>query len=397
MNAFGSQFWQAVSFSGAAFAFIIASAWWLYFSPLRARVSRAMAISPRLAAGLATLLGLWALLLVAGAFWDASMHIQTGRIPAGADFLWPPHLVIYGAFLMSFAVAMVAIGRVAQNGWLAGDNDPRQWVRGNPYLGALALASLYSLLSIPGDALWHALYGVDLTAWSPPHLILGLMSCTVIVCSLGLLAQARSKFQHPERASAGMIVVLSLMLSVAYMIGVIEWELPGALDGLVAARPIWFYPLVGGAVSFFTLMLARRLTGWRWAASLTALGFYAVRGLVMAGLALTGNVVPHLPLGFLLGAVALDVLPAERISAGVWPLSAIAQAAAFTLGYGLLALPLLARRAGLPPIGGSDLLLAAASTLAAAILLGPAAHVVAARLLGRAEAPHRPQPAVRPA
>jgi hypothetical protein len=395
MNAFESQFWQAVSFTGAAFAFIIASAWWLYFSPLRADASRALAISPRLAAGLATLLGLWALLLVAGAFWDASMHIQTGRIPAGADFLWPPHLVIYGAFLMSFAVAMVAIGRVAQNGWLAGDNDPRQWVRGNPYLGALALASLYALLSIPGDALWHALYGVDLTAWSPPHLILGLMSCTVMVCSLGLLAQARSQFQQPERASAGMIAVLSLMLSVAYMIGVIEWEMPGALGGLVAARPIWFYPLVGGAVSFFTLMLAKRLTDWRWAASLTALGFYAVRALIVAGLALTGNVVPHLPLVFLLGAVALDMLPAEWTAAGAWRY--IAQAAAFTCGYGLLALPLLAGRVGLPPIGGNDLLLAGVSTLAAAIVLAPAAHVVAARLLGRAEAPNRPQPAVRPA
>jgi hypothetical protein len=268
-------------------------------------------------------------------------------------------------------------------------------VRGNPYLGALALASLYSLLSIPGDALWHALYGVDLTAWSPPHLILGLMSCTVMVCSLGLLAQARPHFQHPERASAGMIAVLSLMLSAAYMIGVIEWEMPGALDGLVAARPIWFYPLVGGAVAFFTLVLAKHLTGWRWAASLTALGFYAVRALIMAGLALTGNVVPHLPLGFLLGAVALDILPAEATGAGVW--GYIVQAATFTLGYGLLARPLLAGRAGLPPIGTNDLLLAGASTLAAAVLLAPAARLVAARLLGRAEASQRTQPAVTPA
>src|SRR5205085_3878502 len=115
MTLFESQFWQALSFSGAALAFIVLSIWWLYFSPLRARVSTQIALSPRLAAGLALLLGLWALMLVAGAFWDASRHIQTGQIPAGADFLWPPHLVIYGAFLMSFSVAMIAIGRVASN------------------------------------------------------------------------------------------------------------------------------------------------------------------------------------------------------------------------------------------------------------------------------------------
>jgi len=395
MTLFESQFWQALSFTGAALAFIVASTWWLYFSPLRAPVSRAMALSPRLAAGLALLLGLWALMLVAGAFWDASRHIQTGQIPAGADFLWPPHLVIYGAFLMSFSVAMIAIGRVASNGWSAGQNDPRQWVRGNPYLGALALASLYSLLSIPGDALWHALYGVDLTAWSPPHLILGLTSCTVMVCALGLLAQARPQFQRPEWASAGMIALLSLLLSVAYLIGVIEWEMPGALQGLAANRPIWFYPLVGGAIAFFTFSLAKSLTGWRWAASLTALGFYAVRGLIVAGLTLTGNVVPYAPLVFLLGAVALDLIRAERISPGA--LRGLTQAAAFTLGCCVLELPLLAGRTGQPPLSAMDLLLAAASTLAAALALAPVARMVSARLLGRAAAPAGLQAAARPA
>ena len=390
MTAFQSQFWEAASFTGAAVVFVFASSWWLYFSPLRAPAGRPMAVSPRLAAGLAALLGLWALFLVAGAFWDASMHIRTGQIPAGADFLWPPHLMIYGGFLMSFTVAMIAIGRVAQNGWLAGDNDPRQWVRGNPYLGAVALASLYSLLSIPGDALWHALYGVDLTAWSPPHLILGLMSCTVMVCALGLLAQSRPAFRRPERVSGGMIGLLSLMLSVAYMIGVIEWEMPGALDGLVAARPIWFYPLVGGAIAFFTLLLAKRLTGWRWAASLTALGFYALRAAIAAGLALTGNIVPHVPLVFLLGAVAMDLVPAEQIKPAIW--REVALAAAFTLGYGLLALPALAQRAGLPALGGADVLLGAVGTLVATALLAPAARAVAARLLGRAQP--SPAPAV---
>jgi hypothetical protein len=392
---FDSQFWQALTFTGAALACIALSTWWLYYSPLRARASREMALSPRLAAGLALLLGLWALMLVSGAFWDASRHIQTGQIPAGADFLWPPHLVIYGAFQMSFSVALIAIGRVAVNGWSAGQNDPRQWVRGNPYLGALALASLYSLLSIPGDALWHALYGVDLTAWSPPHLLLGLTSCTVMVCALGLLAQARPRFPRPEWASAGILALLSLLLGVAYLIGVIEWEMPGALRGLAANRPIWLYPLVGNAIAFFVLMLARSLTRWRWAASLTALGFYAMRGLITAGLALTGNVAPYAPLVFLLGAVALDLVRAERIDAGA--LRSLAQAAAFTLGCCLLELPILIGRAGLPRLGALDYLLAAASTLAAALALAPIARVVANRLMGQVAASVRPQPAARPA
>lgn len=43
--------------------------------------------------------------LAAGAWWDASKHIQTGRVPAGANFLWPPHIMIYGLFMLSFVVA----------------------------------------------------------------------------------------------------------------------------------------------------------------------------------------------------------------------------------------------------------------------------------------------------
>jgi hypothetical protein len=56
-----------------------------------------------------------------------------------------------------------------------------------------------------------------------------------------------------------------------------------------------------------------------------------------------------------------------------------------------------AGRAGLPPIGTNDLLLAGASTLVAAVLLAPAARLVAARLVGRAAGAHRTQPAVTPA
>jgi len=101
-------------------------------------------------------------------------------------------------------------------------------------MGALALASLYSLLSIPGDAIWHELYGIDLTAWSPPHLILGLMSSIVIICAIGVLVQSRPRFKNPVYASHILLIMLAMLLNVAYMIGVIEWEMPGVIDSLVA-------------------------------------------------------------------------------------------------------------------------------------------------------------------
>ena len=381
MNLTNPLFWKSLTFSGAAVAFIVVSAWWLYFSPLKGDLRPVSRPSPRLSGWLAALLGLSAIQLVSGAFWDASMHLQTGEVPAGADFLWPPHLVIYSAFLLSFTVAGIAIGLVARSGWRAGQRDPRRWVRRNPTLGAVALASLYALLSIPGDALWHALYGIDLTAWSPPHVILGVSSCTVLICALGLLAQSRAAAVRPGLHDAATLGLLSLMLNVAYMIGVIEWELPGVSNPLVDARPIWSYPLVGGALAFFTLLLAKRLVAFRWAATVTAGAFYLLRLTITAGLALTGNVVPFMPVWFILGAILLDVIPWAQITSAL--VGDLAAAATFTAGYALLALPLLRLRAGLPAFTSFDLGMSIAATLAASLLLLPVVRLASTRLRGQ--------------
>lgn len=380
MNLTNTLFWEGMAFSGAAVGIIVLSAWWLYFSPLKDASGPVAAPSPRLAGWLAALLGLSAAQLVTGAFWDASMHILTGEIPAGADFLWPPHLMIYGAFLLSFAVSGMAIGLVTLSGWRTGQRDPRRWLRRNPYLGAVALASLYSLLAIPGDALWHALYGIDLTAWSPPHVFLGVTSCIVLISALGLLAQSRAAAARPGLHDAAALELLSLMLNVAYLIGVIEWELPGVHNPLVDARPIWLYPLVGGALAFFTLLLAKRLVAFRWAATVTAGGFYLLRLVITVGMSLTGNVAPFMPIWFMLGAILLDAIPWQRLPSA--PLRDGAAAAAFTAGYALLALPLLRVRAGLPVFTPSDLFISITATLVVSLLALPVVHLTSARLLG---------------
>ena len=340
-------FWRAAGFSGFAIAFVCVSAWWLYLSRLKAAVGPVAAPSPKLAGWLAALLGVSAAQLTIGALWDGSMHIQTGEVPGGADFLWPPHIMIYSAFGLAFLVAIVTIALVAAPGWRKRELDPRLWVRRNPYLGAVALASTYALLSIPGDAIWHELFGFDLTAWSPPHVLLAAMMAAVIVSAVALLARARAHMRSPGRADAGMIALLSLMLNVVYVIGVVEWEFAGAGEGsrLVQTNPHWVYPLVGGLLAFFALALAKRLTAFRWAATATFLAFYLFRAAITLGLGLTGNVTPTLPLAFFIGAILMDALPWQRIRS--LPLRDLATAAAYTLGGLLLALPLLAGRADL--------------------------------------------------
>lgn len=365
-------FWEGLFFSSANVALIVLTIWWLYWSPIQNEVTQAAPSSPRLAGWLAALLGLASFQLVAGAFWDASMHVRTGQIPAGADFLWPPHIMIYSAFLISLIVTMVALSMIAIPAWQAGERDPRRWVRLNPYLGAVAVASVYSLLSIPGDALWHALYGIDLTAWSPPHLMLGIMTCVVVVCALGLLLQARPRMSRPGNVSWASIGLLGFMLNFAYILAVLEWEMPGQRSPLVEARPIWMYPLVGGCAAFFTLALAQRVTHRRWAATLTAGVFYLVRLSITWGLGLTGNIQPYFPLWFILGAVLMDLAPQSAALALHW--KTLAVSGLFTLGYAVLLFPSLTTRVDLRAFTGLDIAVTIGALWAASAALWPLAQ-----------------------
>jgi hypothetical protein len=377
-------FWESLTFSTAAAAIVTASIWWFYLSPLRARPAAAARPSPRLAGWLAALLGLSAVEFVAGALWDASRHILTGQVPAGADFLWPPHLLIYGSFLISLIIAIIAVAIVAWPGWRAGERDPRLWIRRNPYLGLVALASLYSLLSIPGDALWHALYGIDLTAWSPPHLIIGFMMSAVTVCAVGVLVQARAAQAGWSAVDLAVPVLLGFMLNVAGIVGYIEWEIwGGAYPSLVRTNPIWVYPLVCGALACATLALARRLSRFPFAATLATLAYFGLRLGVMFGLSLSGNIVPSVPPLFVLGAVLLDVIPWQRFQSGL--LRDAAMAAAFTIGYLALALPLLAVREHLPPFTAADDAAAVVATLIVTIVLMPLVRLAGAYFLGESK------------
>ncbi len=364
---FHSQYVQAAAFSAAALLIFSSLTWFFFFSPAGARslvtVSRP---SSRLTNLLVAFFGIAMLMMVTGALWDASKHIQTGIVPGGSDFLWPPHLVLYGAFLLAFLVALISIGVVAWNGWRSGERDPRRWVRANPTLGTVALAATYALLSIPGDALWHELFGIDLTAWSPPHVLIALLMATVSLSAVVLWLQKPVQSFFRDLVT---MALLAVTLNEVYIVGVLEWEIKQERSVFVNARPIWLYPLVGGGLALIFLLLAKKLTRFRWSATVTALIFYLIRIAISLGLLVTGNIAPLFPLVFLLGAVLLDVLPFELIHSA-WQ-RVLGQAAAFTVGYLPVAMPVLARRSDLPRFTGLDWLAAIGLTLALGLLFAP--------------------------
>jgi len=129
----------------------------------------------------------WALLLakLAGGWglgWDIRWHVLIGR-----DSFWiPPHVLTYASVT---AAVLVAFGVVARETWLArGGRAPADTVRvagmvGTPGFHLVWLGMALTILAAPIDDLWHRLFGIDVTLWSPPHL-LGLAGAQVSTLAL---------------------------------------------------------------------------------------------------------------------------------------------------------------------------------------------------------------------
>jgi hypothetical protein len=374
--------WQGLAATGVGALVVLGSAWWLYLAPLPGgRSVPRLSTSPRIVGWLTLAVGLAALQFMIGGLWDASQHIKTGRVVGGADFLWPSHIVLYGSFLLALVAASSALAVVALPAWRMGARDPRLWVRQQPYLALVALASAYELLAIPGDALWHQLFGIDLTAWSPPHLLLAGMMGFVQIGAIGMLRHARRGARPRGWVAAAEVILLGLALNAFYLVGVLEWELPVDRSPLVEARPIWLYPVVSASLAFGTLVLARVLVDWRWAATATALAFYVIRIGLSVGLAATDNVAPVAPLTPLLGGFLLDMVARQHSATGLY--RTFLSAVSFTAGFALLAIPALYLRADLPRFSLGDLALTLLVTLLVCLVLWPMMTDIGQALRGR--------------
>ena len=331
-----SLFLEGLVFSTVAIGGIGLVAWWLFFSPLSASIGSAQAISPSVARIFGVLISLGVPLFAIGGYWDASEHVVTGIIPGGDDFLWPPHLMIYGGFLLSFGAALGGLIVLARLNLAAGVRDPRLWVRRNPYLGATVLVAGYGLFSVPGDAIWHEIYGIDLTAWSPPHVFLFLATASTAICAIGLLLRSRQTTAPEGVFALFLMLMMAMILNLAYLIGVLEWEL-GTVAGFILDRPSWLYPVITGSAAFFILVLGRRLIAGPWTATTIALIFFAWRIGTSAFAEAISGAPPRLTLVFLLGAVLLDLAAQRSHRQGIQ--QALIEAGAFTAGFVVVALP----------------------------------------------------------
>ena len=109
---------------------------------------------------------------VTGMFWDIGYHSDRGRDKPGLEgILNTPHvMVVFGFWLIVTTVFL--------HGRMAGPRGPneRQFLNGRLSLAPGALYILFcggiALAGFPMDPVWHALFGVDVTLWSPTHLFM---------------------------------------------------------------------------------------------------------------------------------------------------------------------------------------------------------------------------------
>jgi hypothetical protein len=136
------------------------------------------------------------------------------------------------------------------------------------HLGAFAIT--LTVLAAPLDEVWHRLFGLDVTIWSPPHLlgllggILNAAACWLIACEVypeGCRARLAALVLAGAIVYAGIGVGLQPAVRIAYLYG-----------------GVWFfaYPMLAALVAPFALVVTARMSAVRAAPALVVLVVFLI-------------------------------------------------------------------------------------------------------------------------
>jgi sulfite exporter TauE/SafE len=204
---------------------------------------------------------LWGLLIAKavagiGVGWDIRWHIVIGR-----DSFWiAPHVMTYSGVA---AVTLLSLGVLARETWAARrGRTPRDGVRIAGLVGSRGYHLAWwgialTILAAPIDDLWHRLFGIDVTLWSPPHL-LGLAGAQIN--SIACLLIAREAWPAGARARTVALTLGGLLLFSGFQTGVDPSLRTAFIHGGVR---FFTYAALGALFFTFSLVLAARLAASR--------------------------------------------------------------------------------------------------------------------------------------
>jgi hypothetical protein len=380
--------WLGIVVLGGIMLLFAALGWWLYFSPID-EPAPVIDTSPqalrtrRIIGGLACVAGLS---LAVALVWDELWHRIYGGF--GDDFLWPPHLLMYGSFLLDavFAAFGLSIALRRHTGSI------RRRFRSEPAMSLLGLVALYEVASLPSDQIWHEIYGRDITAWSLPHLFIFGTAALMFLMACALLMSGRRDTQwesirHLKARDLPVVLLVSLATWIALIIGVVEYEWrfnPRLAHALASAptfagRPGWAYPVVvlaiGILMSHFALHILRKPGVATFSAVLVLVGRLLYAAVGRAALPPGPEIISHAAL--VIPAIVLDLWYAWRLNDAHSRATLLGGIAAYWFVFSVIVLPFIVDRQVGPEISPSDALASVIIGAVVALLVGTGASALA--------------------
>ena len=224
----------------------------------------------------------------AGFHWDIALHGDLGR----ERFLTTPHLIVVAGMVLQGCAAVWGLAAAADGSGMAA------MFRRRPGLALALAAPLVNSVVLWFDNWWHELFGLDVTLWSPPHLLLVLGFVDALLGGIIDLAQQRFPAVGLALLSGslfGILTIVNFEFDIGYPHFATRWVAP-----------------VMAFVLLSILALSATLSRVRWPGLLLLPGTLVLR---VAGIGVNTVVhrsLPTLPIGLLAGAVAFDLLRRRR-------------------------------------------------------------------------------------
>ncbi len=232
-----------------------------------------------------------------GVYWDVGHHATLGR----ESFWIPPHLPIYAGTALFFYASLCGLLLTRRR---ARSFRAALTTRTGQGFAVAMLGSIVQVSAAPLDDLWHRLYGLDVTVWSPPHLM-GVAGALVgvygMTCALGAGLPRGERRGPPTMAEVNVVLLFAAALSLS------TFAL-GRLDFRLEMRDALFYPLLAGPLAAIPLVAAARYVGRFGAATAVALVYTVFRSVAMqifVGMGAFENPAP--PIFLLAPALAVDL------------------------------------------------------------------------------------------